>query len=446
VVAPVDPSQTISSAGSNPGVGVTKVTRLTVLHGPSAGLVLPLEQGQSVVIGRQSDAAFPIADVEMSKQHARIELTTTGAVVVDLGSRNGTFLEGARCHRAPLVSGNVLRAGASLLLWEDVALPSFLGLEPPTSQLPGPSLAMQRVRGEIALVAPQALPVMILGETGVGKELVAGELHRQSGRSGAFVPVNCAAISPILAESEFFGHAPGAFTGAGKRNDGLFVSAERGTLFLDEVGELAPDLQAKLLRALAIGEVRPVGSSQAASIDVRVVCATNRELAGEVEGGRFREDLFARLSGWQLRVAPLRSRRADVLALTQLFLRRMSAPETLSTDVAEALVLYRWPFNVRELEKVVTASVLRAQGGALRREHLPETLTALLLNRAPRRAVAAVRTAPPLEVPSREELCRSLESNDGNVAKVAEHFGKDRRQIYRWAERLGVDPDSFRRE
>jgi len=151
-------------------------------------------------------------------------------------------------------------------------------------------------------------------------------------------------------------------------------------------------------------------------------------------------------SGWQLRVAPLRARRADVLALTQLFLRRMSAPETLSTDVAEALVLYRWPFNVRELEQVVTASTLRAQGSALRREHLPEALTALLLNRSPRGAVAVVRAAPALEVPSREELCRSLESNDGSVAKVAEHFGKDRRQIYRWAERLGVDPDSFRRE
>ncbi len=378
----------------------------------------------------------------MSKQHARIELTPAGAVVVDLGSRNGTFVEGARCHRAPLVSGNVLRAGTSLLLWEQLDLPSFVHLEPPTPQLPGPSLAMQRLRGEIALVATQALPVMILGETGVGKELVAQELHRQSKRSGAFVPVNCAAISPTLAESEFFGHAPGAFTGASKKTDGLFVAAQGGTLFLDEVGELPSELQAKLLRALAVGEVRPVGSSQAVRVDVRVMCATHRELPHDVECGAFREDLFARLSGWQIRVAALRSRRADVLALADVFLNRLSAPTAINADVAEALVLHRWPFNVRELEQVLSAAVIRAQGGALHSEHLPETLTRLLLDRAPRAAAAA--STP--EAPSREELCRVLDANGGNVAKVAGHFGKDRRQVYRWAERLGVDPESFRRD
>lgn len=444
-----DSLQTVSSAGSNPGIGATSVTRLTVLHGPGAGLMMPLERGQSLIVGRQTGLPFTIADAEMSKQHLRIDLTPAGAVVTDLGSRNGTFLEGARCHRAPLVHGNVLRAGASLLLWEDELLPSFIGRVPPTGQVPGPSVAMQRVRGEIALVAPQTVPVMILGATGTGKELVAKELHRQSQRTGAFVPVNCAAISPALAESEFFGHAPGAFTGAHKKSDGLFVAAEQGTLFLDEVGELSSELQAKLLRALAVGEVRPVGSSQVTHADVRVVCATHRDLPREIEGGRFREDLFARLSGWQIRIPPLRARRADVLALAEVFLHRLPAFAAFSADVAEALVLYQWPFNVRELEQVVTASVIRAQGSGLRSEHLPETLKALLLNRSPRGVSAAapmVSGAAAAVTPSREELCRLLDSNGGNVAKVAEHFAKDRRQIYRWAERFGVDPDSFRRE
>jgi transcriptional regulator with GAF, ATPase, and Fis domain len=315
---------------------------------------------------------------------------------------------------------------------------------PTSSSLLGHSVAMQRVRGEIQVVAPHPVSVLILGDTGVGKERVAEDIHRRSARTGAFVPVNCAAIPHNLAESELFGHVAGAFTGAAQRSDGLFGAAEGGTLFLDEIGELPLPVQAKLLRALAIGEVRPVGASSSRRVEVRIVAATLRDLHGAVSAGTFRDDLLARLSGWVIRVPPLSERREDILELAQAYLERRNLSTRLSANAAEALLLHDWPHNVRQLEQIVLQAALRAGGAPLiRSEHLPSGMP---VSAADTSDIPPESAATPLELvvdrrgtPSREDLQKVIDHFGGVVSEVAAFFAKDRKQVYRWMRRHGID-------
>jgi transcriptional regulator with GAF, ATPase, and Fis domain len=304
---------------------------------------------------------------------------------------------------------------------------------------------MGRVRGEIERAARTALPVLVLGETGVGKELVASAIHAQSGRKGAFVPVNCAAIAASVAEAELFGHEAGAFTGAAGKRDGLFVAAEGGTLFLDEIGELPLAVQPKLLRALALGETRPVGATRPRRVDVRIVAATHRDLDAAERDGTFRGDLLARLSGFPVRVPPLRARREDILALAARFLRDQPGAPQLSVEAAEALVLHAYPHNVRELEHALAAARTRWNGeGPMSAQHLPESIR----NRA---SIPADRPPPERAAlpsgarPSREDLLATLERFRGNVAQAASHYGRDRHQIYRWIEHFELDVARFRK-
>ncbi|MCA9525300.1 MAG: sigma-54-dependent Fis family transcriptional regulator, partial [Myxococcales bacterium] len=222
------------------------VRRLVIVHGPDGvGRSLVLDEAP-VTLGRagHGDGPLALADDQLSRQHARFE----GCQVHDLGSTNGTFVDGQAVDQAPLADGTVLRVGQTLLLHEIIEARSQDRFEPPTAGLLGPSPAMQRVRGEIARVARHAVSVLIQGETGVGKERVAEAIHQASGRRGPFVPVNCAALPADLVESELFGHVAGAFSGARAAHDGLFVAASGGTLFLDEIGEMPLALQPKLLR------------------------------------------------------------------------------------------------------------------------------------------------------------------------------------------------------
>jgi DNA-binding NtrC family response regulator len=441
-----------------------RVRQLRVVHGAADRSVIVLG-GEPIVVGREAGPdGLTLDDHEASRRHARFTRragTDGGWSVEDLGSRNGTFVDGARlANPVSLAPGAVVRVGKTLLVYVDAELRAQTPLAREAPPLLGASLAMQRVRGEIERVAQEALPVLIVGETGVGKELVAEQLHARSGRRGPFVPVNCAAIPAELAESELFGHVAGAFTGATQRGEGLFMAAQGGTLFLDEIGEMPPAIQPKLLRALAVGEVRPVGSTEARRVDVRVVAATLRDLGAEESAGRFREDLLARLAGWTIRVPPLRERREDILGLANAILRRQpDAPEP-SADAAEALLLHGWPRNVRELEQVLAAAaVRRANGGPIRCEHLPPEIGDRVALRAarPHADTPAPPSDPggkaPLEAlvpndtaPTRADLCLVLEHFAGNVAQVASYFGKDRHQIYRWAERMNVDLETFRRK
>jgi transcriptional regulator with GAF, ATPase, and Fis domain len=415
---------------------------------------------EPVEIGRPGHArSVAVTDPEVSRLHARVVRDGDGWAVVDHGSHNGTFVGGVRVERAALHDGALIRVGKTLIVYVEGELsPAGEPEPPPGTALAGTSLATLQLHGEIGLVAPHPVAVLVLGETGAGKEVIAHEIHRRSGRGGAFVAVNCAAISPLLAESELFGHVPGAFTGATRAAEGLFAAADGGTLFLDEVGELPAELQPKLLRALASAEVRAVGATAARRVDVRIVAATLRDLAGAGEDG-FRADLLNRLSGWQIRVPPLRARRDDIIAIAAGYLARRQAP-ALSADAAEALVLHDWPGNVRELERVLAAALIRATGAAPRAElgveHLPGELAARLGPRlgpelglapaelAPAQAVPLAIAAPPDLVPTGDELAAALTRYDGNIARVAEHFHKDRHQIYRWARRHGIDLDRFR--
>jgi len=344
----------------------------------------------AIEIGRIGHATtLGLTDPEVSRLHATVVPDGDGWAVVDHGSHNGTYVDGVRSERAALRDGTLIRIGKTLVLFLEAEVTTASELDAPgDSPLLGTSVATLQLHGEIALVAQHAVPVLLLGETGVGKEVVAREIHRRSGRTGAFIAVNCAAISPQLAESELFGHVAGAFTGATRAADGLFVAADGGTLFLDEIGELPLDLQPKLLRALANAEVRAVGATVARKVDVRIVAATLRDLDGGVADSSFRADLLNRLAGWELRVPPLRRRREDVIAIASAVLARRQAP-ALSVDAAEALVLHDWPGNVRELERVLAAALIRATGAApnseLGLEHLPAQLTARL---GPRRRPA----------------------------------------------------------
>ncbi|MER3428194.1 MAG: two-component system response regulator [Pyrinomonas sp.] len=311
----------------------------------------------------------------------------------------------------------------------------------------GRTPAMIELYKEIARVAPSRSTVLIVGESGTGKELVARAIHEHSERArGPFVAVNCGALTETLLEAELFGHVKGAFTGAVADRKGLWEEAEGGTLFLDEIGETSPAMQVKLLRALQSGEIRRVGSARSVRVDARVVAATNRDLEKEVSAGRFREDLYYRLSVVTLRVPPLRARRDDIQLLAENFLRRIETARArrlrLSPPALALLVSYSWPGNVRELESAIEYAALRARGTEIMPEDLPPKLQAdparaRFLSEHPSLA-AIYADLPTLDELERRYLIHVLNEVGGNRMRAAEVLGIDRRTLYRMAERFGI--------
>jgi transcriptional regulator with GAF, ATPase, and Fis domain len=252
--------------------------------------------------------------------------------------------------------------------------------EPASQAIVGESGALKRILQMVERVAPQDITVLILGESGTGKELIARAIHEKSRRADQpFVAINCAALTETLLESELFGHEKGAFTGAATRKSGKLEMAEGGTVFLDEIGEMAPALQAKLLRVLQEREFERVGGTQTLRLDVRVIAATNRDLAVEAREGRFREDLYHRLNVVALRTPPLRERKDDIPALAAFFLQRAAAKcrrrvAAISPEAEDCLVRYSWPGNVRELENAIERAVVLGDSGTVLPEDLPESL------------------------------------------------------------------------
>jgi two-component system response regulator HydG len=310
------------------------------------GRRVPLEH--PMVLGTGDEVDLHIDDPCVSRRHCVIEPTAERVLVRDLASTNGTLLNGVRVPTAELRPGLVLTLGTTRLR---VAMDTKVDAE-----IVGESAPMQRLRGEIARLAVVPMPVLVLGETGTGKELVARALHDQSGRRGHFVPVNCGSLPKELIESEMFGHERGAFTGAETRRKGFFQEADAGTLFLDEIGELPETLQTRLLRALESGVVRPVGATREHAVNVRVVAATHVNLERAVELGRFRRDLYYRLNAASVRTPPLRSRRSDIPLLAERILQDEAALGhrcRLSGDAMGALMEHAWPGNVRELKNVL---------------------------------------------------------------------------------------------
>ncbi len=375
---PVGVEETVESsrqALGGEGQASAAAARLLAVYPPDWEACIDLDDSP-VVLGRAPDSTGmpPLVHRTVSRSHLRVEWDAAidGHVVLDLGSRNGARVDGRRLSTgwAPLSSGSVVRIGDLLLVYErgrTLESPDGPGVD--RDAAPGESLPMRSVRNRVARAAPDISPVLVLGETGTGKERLAAEIHRLSGRPGALVAVNCATLSETLIESQLFGHVKGAFTGASSDQQGLFHAAERGTLFLDEIGELPLELQPKLLRALQEREIRPVGASRTKTVDVRVVAATHRNLRERALSGSFRQDLYARLAMWQVELPALRDRRADVLAwldrLHRAWQRQRQIdhpPLSFSADVAERLVLSPWTENLRGLDRLVHE--LAADAGA----------------------------------------------------------------------------------
>lgn len=300
----------------------------------------------------------------------------------------------------------------------------------------GASRAMQELFERLGKAAESDQPVLITGETGTGKELVARAVHRR-GATGRFVPVNCGALPENLLESELFGHAEGAFTDASQDKVGLFEEADGGTLFLDEIGELPASLQPKLLRALEQGEVRRVGETRSRTYDARTLAATNQDLEQKIAEGEFREDLYWRLNVLRLEVPPLRDRRADIPLLAEHFLAESSGsevgPERISSEAMAVLTAYSWPGNVRELKNVVERAVALTEATEIRPEDLPERI------REEGRAAALVERAAgeslTLDELERAYIYRIMDRVGGNKSRAAELLGIDRTTLYRKLER-----------
>jgi len=311
-------------------------------------------------------------------------------------------------------------------------------LDVPPPGLIGRTAGMLSVYKQIAHAANAAAPVLIIGDSGTGKELVARAIHAHGRRAGRpFVPINCGALTESVLESELFGHTRGSFTGAIADTKGIFEQATGGTVFLDEIGETSAALQVKLLRVLQEGEVRPVGGSRLVKVDVRVVAATNVDLEREVAAQRFRQDLFYRLSVIVIRVPALRDRREDIPLLIQTFLQNACARAgrriELSPGAISALTAYRWPGNVRELENTIERLVVFSRGSVIDVSDLPFKATGPDLHE---RLFADL---PSLDEIERRYLLHVIEQVGGNRTRAAEVLGIDRRTLYRMAERFSID-------
>ena len=325
--------------------------------------------------GRSSSCGWPtgvgsssielvVKDPCVSRKHCRIELVNFRVMVHDFESTNGTFVNGMRVATGELRSGATITVGSTRIR---------VVTDADQTQLLGTAASMRKLRDDITRLARSRLSVLILGETGTGKELVALAIHQESERRGEFVPLNCGSIPKELVESELFGHERGAFTGASSKRVGVFQEADGGTLFLDEVAELPLAQQTRLLRVLETGMVRPVGSNREVAVNVRVVAATHVNLREAMLANRFRADLYYRLVGAEIATPPLRVRLDDVPMLAQRFLDEFS-PQAgfckLSVGALQALRLHQWPGNVRELRHVLQRAVALSENGVIEEEDL----------------------------------------------------------------------------
>lgn len=402
----------------------------------------PLGLGEHL-IGRGVEPKRGISlkeDQRASRVHAIVKASATATPIEirDADSKNGIYVNGVRCQHSVLSDGDILRIGDSLLIlrYEDTTC-----ADAPIASLLGVSAAQRALRARISAIAASDAVVLLLGESGTGKDITARAIHSESGRSGPLVSVNCAAVPDTLAESQFFGHVSGSFTGAQKDRQGFFVAADGGTLFLDEIGELSARGQALLLRAIEDHAITPIGATTPRVCDVRIVAATNRDLQLALEQGTFRRDLYARLAAIVIRLVPLRSRREDTLRLLAYALG--ARQKLLTARLAEALLLYPFPFNIRELNQL--AQDLLSLGD----EPLDLPLIAERLMVPPPLDIVPLpqdtNMPPPKQPLSREVLVRLMEEHHGIIARVAQAAGRSRRQVVRWLEQYRIDADKFRR-
>jgi len=389
---------------------------------------------QPIVIGGVKGCDVVLKDRHVSRRHAEIRRTSDGIVLRDLGSRNGTFVERISVKEAVLRSGAQLRIGMTDLAFETgdengrltrlarsgIDDEDLKNIPPQFASVIGSSSALRRTCALLAKLAPTELTVTLIGETGTGKEVLARAVHACSKRADKpFVVFDCGAVAPTLIESELFGHKRGAFTGAVAEHRGAVERAQGGTLLLDEIGELSLDLQPKLLRVLERRSLQPVGGSAEVSVDVRILAATNRDLESRVREGKFRDDLFFRLSMALIPVPPLRERREDLIALVDGFLAEIGKPLKVQPETLAILARHDWPGNVRELKNVIAGAAVLAGGYDLEPKHLA-------LFKPQRRAPSADAlplAGQTLEDIERAAIAQALRRYGGNKTKTAHALG-----------------------
>jgi two-component system response regulator AtoC len=439
-----------------------------ILHTRRESRIVRLTPGK-VTIGRANENDIAIEDASVSRHHLNLTVTESSVEAEDLGSANGSSVlraAGANLRLTPhervrIEPGDLLRLGGVPLVLQTCRF-SSLGPLPPSPQEGQPLLrdpAMRRVYDLAARTGGSDISVLVLGETGVGKELMAETLHRNSERRrGPLLKLNCAALPEALLEGELFGYERGAFTGAHTSKAGLLEATHGGSVFLDEIGELPLSTQAKLLRVLEGRSVLRLGSSKPREVDVRFIAATNRDLSKEARAGRFREDLYYRVSGMILRIPPLRDRPSEIEPLANHFVRafcaRMGTPQlTVSQSAIDVLVAYSWPGNVRELRNVSERAALVANGSTIEREHVmieprSESKIAIITSSATfgqHEATTAVFNPIPARPPEtspgagpgpssdrdreRQQILDALERCSGNQTRAAALLGIARRTL-----------------
>jgi DNA-binding NtrC family response regulator len=417
---------------------ILKKVRFTVTAGKDKSKEMVLEK-PVVSIGTLEENDLVLRDMTVSRRHAEVEELAGRYVLRDLASTNGTFLDGVRIREGYLSAGSIIRLGQTEMVFSPLEerIENLRSSADRFGELIGASSPMREVFGILERIAPTDITVLIQGETGTGKELAARAIHEHSRRAGGpFMVFDCGAVSPNLIESELFGHEKGAFTDAVRTRQGAFELADGGTLFLDEIGELLPVLQPKLLRALDQREVKRVGAELAIRVNVRVIAATNRDLEGEVKAGRFREDLFFRLSVVHLSLPPLRKRREDIESIAGHLLGGISADvgkkiEGLSPEALEALTAYPWPGNVRELRNVLGRAAALCDGGRIETKDL-------FLTQAKKTETLSTLSGKTLEEIEKAAIHATLRSLGGNKTEAAKALGIAYSTLYEKMKKYGM--------
>jgi len=424
-----------------------------------------------LIIGRDVSTPICVPEQAVSRNHARIAYVGKRWVLSDLKSRNGTMVNGAFVSEMVLEHGHEIRIGDAIFKFVDSGAERFVRyrldgevqrerLARTVKDLVG-GCQMDQIAADIERIGPTELSCVIMGETGTGKEVVARELHRTANRKGSFQAINCAAIPHNLLESELFGYRRGAFSGADRDKPGLIKLADNGTLFLDEIGDMPLEAQAKLLRVLQSREVFPLGATLPEHVNIRVVCATHRDLYKFVSANQFRGDLFARLNEHAVKLPPLRTRKEDIYQLARCFTAKYGSPGTDFTfSFLVALLHYDWPFNVRELESCIKRGVALSAGAPLDTRQLPDAIADHMRGYGGERERIGLPSMLPMKAapeagaiprrqgttPTEAELRELLTRHQGNVAAVGRELGKERMQIHRWLKKYEISLDDYRVE
>jgi DNA-binding NtrC family response regulator len=439
----------ITFAAGSPASLRFRRCRFEVIEGPDLGLVRDFDD-TLIRVGAQSASDLQLSDRKVSGLHFELSLEEAGYRVRDLGSTNGTYLADRRINDAYLSPGDVIAVGDTRIRFSplDAIVERILSPDQRFEGLVGGSPAMRDLFARLERIAATDATVLVEGETGTGKDLVAEAVHDRSPRvGGPFVVLDCGAVAPNVIESELFGHEQGAFTGATRAHAGAFERAHAGTLFLDEIGELPLDLQPKLLRAIERKEIRRVGGRAPIATDIRVIAATNRQLAVEVSRARFREDLYYRLAVAYVRVPPLRERKEDIPLLVEHFTGVLPGGSSLSLKqrTIQLMMKHDWPGNVRELRNMVERAALFAD--------MPELGAPGVSAPGPREAASAslslhaqIDPDAPFKVAKRqlvdqfelEYIRAQLARHAGNVSAVARACGVDRMTVHKIVQRFGL--------